>query len=277
MKIAIVGLGLIGGSFALELQKEHQIYGVDNNKEHQLKAIDLGLVKKTIPLKEINSMDAVIIAVPVDVAPKITCTILDLICKKTLVFDVGSTKEQICNAIKNHPNRANFIATHPIAGTEFSGPQAAIKNLFTNKVNIICEQNKTAKPHHKTFLNLLKPLNMRFVYMDSAKKHDMHIAYVSHLSHISSFMLGKTVLEIEKEEETIFNMAGSGFESTVRLAKSSPKTWTPIFMQNNKHIHKALNEYIHNLQAFKRFLENKNDTAINEEIKISNNIKKILK
>ena len=276
MKIAIIGLGLIGGSLALEFRKKHQVFGIDNNTEHQKQALALGLVEKIIPLKEIPKMDIVIIAVPVDVTPKITKQVLDLIKDETLVFDVGSTKEAVCDKIKHHPKRKNFIATHPIAGTEFSGPQAAIKNLFSKKVNIICEQEKSDTKQLEKLTNLFQPLNMRFVFIESANQHDKHIAYVSHLSHISSFMLGKTVLEIEKEEKNIFNMAGSGFESTVRLAKSSPKTWTPIFIQNKAHIIKSLDEYISNLQSFRNHLQNDANSEIFKQIKETNHIKEVL-
>jgi len=276
MKITIIGLGLIGGSLALELKGNHQIYGIDSNKNHQKQALNLGLVKEIIPLEKINTMDVVIIAVPVDVASQLTYKVLNLINENTLVFDVGSTKEAVCNTVKNHTKRKNFVATHPIAGTEFSGPKAAIKNLFNNKVNIICEQDLSDENQLKKLLLLLNPLQMKMVYINSSKQHDKHIAYVSHLSHISSFMLGKTVLEIEKEEKNIFNMAGSGFASTVRLAKSSPKTWTPIFLQNKEHIIKSLDEYISNLQSFKKELENQSKTKIEHILTETNRINKII-
>ncbi len=276
MKIAIIGLGLIGGSLALELKKNHTILGIDNKKEHQEKALKLGLVSKIIKLENIQNVDVVIIAIPVDVTPKITLEVLNTIQDNTLVFDVGSTKEAVCNHVRNHPKRKNFIAMHPIAGTEFSGPNAAIKNLFTGKVNIICEQDLSDKKQLLKLEELLKPIKMRTVFIDDAKQHDKHIAYVSHLSHISSFMLGKTVLEIEKGEKNIFDMAGSGFESTVRLAKSSPKTWTPIFIQNKKNILKSLDEYISNLQEFKRHLQNSNEEDLFRSMNETNHIKKIL-
>ncbi|MEE9348532.1 MAG: prephenate dehydrogenase [Flavobacteriaceae bacterium] len=277
MKITIIGLGLIGGSLALEFRKQHTVFGIDANVEHQNSALKLGLVEKIIPLDEIVNSDVVIIAIPVDVTPQVTWKVLDLINDETLVFDVGSTKEVVCNALKNHPKRKNFIAMHPIAGTEYSGPKAAIENLFINKVNIICEQNLSDKKQLKKLINLLEPLQMKIVYMDSSKQHDKHIAYVSHLSHISSFMLGKTVLEIEKGEKTIFNMAGSGFESTVRLAKSSPKTWTPIFIQNKQHILKSLDEYIVNLQTFRSHLEKSSEKEIFNSMQETNHIKEVLK
>ena len=276
MKIAIIGLGLIGGSLGLEFSKTHRVYGLDNNKKHQELALQLGLISATIPFEKLHEMDAVVIAVPVDKIPKVTEEVLDVISDKTFVFDVGSTKENVCNHVKNHVNRKQFLATHPIAGTEFSGPNAAIKNLFANKVNIVCEKHLTDTKQFEKFIRLMESVPMRYVFMASAKQHDKHIAYVSHLSHISSFMLGKTVLEIEKEEETIFNMAGSGFESTVRLAKSSPNTWTPIFLQNKKHIINSLDEYINNLQDFKKMLQKNEQENIYNTIKETNRIKEIL-
>jgi prephenate dehydrogenase len=277
MKIAIIGLGLIGGSLAKEFRVQgHQVFGIDTNGNHAKQALDLALVEKMISLAEIKTMDVVVLAIPVDILPQVTLTVLDIIANNTLVFDVGSTKEAVCKAIANHSKRANFVAVHPIAGTEFSGPKAAHLGLFSHKVNIICEQEKTAGDKLEKLLDLLKPLAMRTVYIDNAAQHDKHIAYVSHLSHISSFMLGKTVLEIEKNENNIFDMAGSGFESTVRLAKSSPKTWTPIFMQNKRHVLSALEEYIANLQLFKKHLENNAPTDIYQIMEATNHIKTIL-
>ena len=213
---------------------------------------------------------------PVDVALVILPRILDLISDNTLVFDVGSTKLPICEVIEHHSRRRNFLACHPIAGTEFSGPNAAIKKLFEGKTNIICEVEKTTFKLQEIAMNLFKNLGMRIRYMNP-KSHDKHIAYVSHLSHISSFMLGKTVIEKEKSEQDIFDMAGSGFESTVRLAKSSPAMWTPIFKQNKKHVIKSLEEYIQNLSNFKNLLENDNFDEVYNEMQNTNRIKEILK
>lgn len=278
MKIAIIGLGLIGGSLAKIFikNKNNLILGIDNNSEHQKQAIELNLVHEIIALNKVKNVDVVIIAVPVDVASDLSLKVLNLIKGDTLVFDVGSTKEMICKTIKNHPKRKNFIAMHPIAGTEFSGPNAAIDNLFFDKVNIICEQQLSEQQQLIKLIKLLEPTKMRTIFIDDAKQHDKHIAYVSHLSHISSFMLGKTVLEIEKNEKNIFNMAGSGFESTVRLAKSSPKTWTPIFIQNKENILKSLEEYIRNLQEFKNHLQNNETKNIFKSMEETNYIKEIL-
>ena len=277
-KIAVIGLGLIGGSLALELKKVTwaTIYGVDNNPAHLQKALELGIIYQKATLDIVKDVDIVIIAVPVNIIPKLAVQVLDWIGDDTLVFDVGSTKNEVCKAVKNHLNRKNFVAVHPIAGTEFSGPESAIYDLFTNKVNIICEQELSSKEMVNRVISLFENIKMRNVFMESAVQHDKHIAYVSHLSHISSFMLGKTVLEIEKDEKSIFDMAGSGFESTVRLAKSNPETWTPIFLQNKENILKSLNEYIKNLNQFKEILTKKSAKDIHAIMQNTNKIKSVL-
>lgn len=278
MNIYVVGIGLIGGSMVLDfkaLYPEATIYGVDSNESHLNEALALGVVDKTAPLEAIADADVVIVSVPVDVCLTLLPRILDLVGEQTIVFDVGSTKNPICEAVANHPKRRNFIAAHPIAGTEFSGPSAAIKGLFEGKTNIICEVEKTTFKLQEKALEMFKAIGMRIRYMDP-KSHDKHIAYVSHLSHISSFMLGKTVIEKEKHEQDIFDMAGSGFESTVRLAKSSPAMWTPIFKQNKVQVIETLEEYISNLTQFKELLEQDDYQAIFDEMQSVNKIKEIL-
>jgi prephenate dehydrogenase len=252
------------------------IIGIDSNENHLDEAVSLGLIHQKGNLEDDFDGDFIILAVPVDVALVLLPKVLDHISENTIVIDVGSTKKPICEVMENHPKRSNFLATHPIAGTEFSGPKAAIENLFEDKVNIICEIEKTAYKKQEKALEFFRNLKMRIRYMEP-KSHDKHIAYVSHLSHISSFMLGKTVIEKEKDEKDIFDMAGSGFESTVRLAKSSPSMWTPIFKQNKKQIIKSLEEYIDNLSSFKSFLESDDYEAIFNEMKNTNRIKEILK
>ena len=279
MKVFIIGTGLIGGSMALDIKSiydEAKIFGIDANEKHLDEAIQLGLIDEKASENELINADLVIVAVPVDVGLVILPEILNKIGEQTLVFDVGSTKNPICEAIQNHPRRRNFLACHPIAGTEFSGPKAAIKGLYEDKTNIICEVEKTTFKLQETAMDLFKKLGMRIRYMDP-KSHDKHIAYVSHLSHISSFMLGKTVIEKEKDEQDIFDMAGSGFESTVRLAKSSPAMWTPIFKQNKKQVVKSLEEYIQNLSNFKKLLEEDNYDEVYNEMQNTNRIKEILK
>jgi prephenate dehydrogenase len=279
MKTFIIGTGLIGGSMALDIKSIYDdaiIFGIDTNEQHLDEAMHLGIINQKATENELINADLVIVAVPVDIALVILPNILNKIGEQTLVFDVGSTKNPICEAIENHPKRKNFMACHPIAGTEFSGPKAAVKGLYEGKTNIICEVEKTTFKLQEKAMDLFKKLGMRIRYMDP-KSHDKHIAYVSHLSHISSFMLGKTVIEKEKSEQDIFDMAGSGFESTVRLAKSSPAMWTPIFKQNKKQVIKSLEEYIQNLSNFKDLLENDNYEEVYNEMQNTNRIKEILK
>ena len=278
MKVFVIGIGLIGGSMVLDIKSLHPdaiIYGIDSNESHLAEAISLGVIAAEATYADLIHADFVIVSVPVDVALTILPKVLDVIGDQTIVFEVGSTKMPICEAVANHPKRRNFIATHPIAGTEFSGPSAAIEGLFQGKTNIICEVEKTTFKLQEKALQLFMAMGMRIRYMDP-KSHDKHIAYVSHLSHISAFMLGKTVIDKEKHEQDIFDMAGSGFESTVRLAKSSPAMWTPIFKQNRKQVVKTLDEYISNLSKFKELLENEDYDAIYNEMESVNRIKEIL-
>lgn len=278
MNIYVIGIGLIGGSIALDakaLYPEVKIFGIDHNENHLQEAIALGVIDEAAVFEDLAKADFVIVSVPVDVALALLPKVLDIVQDNTIVFDVGSTKTLICEAVSDHPKRRNFIATHPIAGTEFSGPSAAIRDLFRGKTNIICEVEKTAFKLQEKALWLFNAAGMRMRYMDP-KSHDKHIAYVSHLSHISSFMLGKTVVDKEKVEQDIFDMAGSGFESTVRLAKSSPAMWTPIFKHNKKQVLKSLTEYISNLSNFKELLEKDDYEAIYNEMQSVNKIKEIL-
>jgi prephenate dehydrogenase len=278
MKVHIIGLGLIGGSFALGLRKEFpgvEISGDDASEDHLLKAQELGLIDRPATVEAVQDADVVIVAVPVDVAKKVAVEVLDHVGGNTLVFDAGSTKAGLCDTIAGHPNRRNFLAAHPIAGTEFSGPGAAVDDLFRDKTNIICEVEKTAFKLQERALEIFQKLGMRIRYMDP-KSHDRHIAYVSHLSHISSFMLGKTVLQKEQNEKDIFDLAGSGFASTVRLAKSSPAMWTPIFQQNKNNILETLEEYISNLTSFKNLIEKDDFKEVFMEMERTNHIKTIL-
>tara|TARA_R110001583_G_scaffold2617_1_gene18551 strand:+ start:2875 stop:3720 length:846 start_codon:yes stop_codon:yes gene_type:complete len=277
-KLVVIGLGLIGGSLALDLKNRngYKVSGIDTNPIHIKKALELGVIDEEIDFSQLADADVVIIAVPVNLIGVITRKVLDIVSENTLVFDVGSVKNEICKTISNHPKRKNFVAAHPLAGTEFSGPEAAILDLFDEKVTIICEADKTNWKILDKAINLFKLLNMRIKMMNPVE-HDRHIAYVSHLSHVSSFMLGKTVLEIEKNEEAIFDMASTGFASTVRLAKSSANTWTPIFLENKENIIQSLNEYIKNLVEFKKMIENNDGEALNKTMNSANYIKSILK
>lgn len=277
--VYIIGVGLIGGSLALDIKAlfpDTSIFGIDTNENHLNDAIQLKLIDAKATFNDLQHADFVILAIPVDATVNELPKILDLVPDHCLVMDVGSTKGDICKSVENHNKRRNFLAAHPIAGTEFSGPKAAIRHLYRNKANIICEVEKTAFKLQEFALKLFADLGMRIRYMNP-EAHDKHIAYVSHLSHISSFMLGKTVIEKEKNERDIFDMAGSGFASTVRLAKSSPEMWKPIFKQNKTNVIEILDDYIQNLTKFKEFMEADDFDQIYNEMKNTNYIKDILK
>jgi prephenate dehydrogenase len=279
MNVFVIGIGLIGGSLARDIKSAIDnvtIYGVDSNDAHLTEAQSLSIIDKKATYQDLQIADMVIVSIPVDVMVTELPAILDAVHEDCVVFDVGSTKSMICKVLENHPKRRNFLACHPIAGTEFSGPSAAIHNLFKDKTNIICEVELTAFKLQERALKVFQAVGMRIRYMNPVA-HDKHIAYVSHLSHISSFMLGKTVIEKEKNERDIFDMAGSGFESTVRLAKSSPAMWTPIFKQNKENVVETLEEYIQNLTAFKEMLQKDDYEGIYNEMNNTNKIKGILK
>ncbi|MBT3443213.1 MAG: prephenate dehydrogenase [Flavobacteriaceae bacterium] len=278
MNIAVIGLGLMGGSFALDIKSVYsnsKIFGIDNSDSNLKEALALDLIDQIITYDDLIKMDIVLVSIPVNYSLIVIPKVLEKINENTLVFDVGSTKEAICQILENHPKRANFLAAHPMAGTEFSGPKAAHKGLYIGKTNILCEFEKTDNKLREFALEIFDNLNMKIIYMDP-KPHDVHVAYVSHLSHISSFMLGKTVIEKEKNEKNIFDLAGSGFESTVRLAKSLPETWTPIFLQNKNNLVLAIDEYISNLNALKKIIENNDSNKLSSILNNTNRIKEIL-
>lgn len=300
MKITVIGLGLIGGSMALDLRKRgfaNFVVGVDSNPEYCKTALEMGVVDevhcpslslpegkgtknvKVLPFGEDlgGALDSgiIILAIPVTETAKLLPAILDKIGDNTVVMDTGSTKQLICKAIKKHPKRKQFVGTHPIAGTENSGPSAAILNLFDNKISILCVDDSALWVVEQVS-ELYEALNMKLLFMN-AEEHDKHVAYVSHISHISSFALATTVLEMEKNTSTIFDLAGSGFASTVRLAKSSPDMWAPIFEHNSKYVSKALGTYIKHLTKFKKNIDKKNSKGTHEAMTKANAIRKILK
>lgn len=277
--VFVIGVGLIGGSLCLDIKKifpEINIHGIDISEDSLDLAIKLNLIDQKSDFEALHIADLVLIATPVDIANNIIIHVLDVINKKTLVIDFGSTKNNICDKVSDHKNRRNYLASHPIAGTEFSGPESAFSGLFNDKTIILCDTEKTDKKLLKTAEDIFKSINMNIRYMDSLS-HDKHIAYVSHLSHISSFMLGKTVMDKEKNENNIFDMAGSGFESTVRLAKSSPDMWAPIFKLNKDNIIESLDEYILNLKKFKILIQKDDSVELKNQMKKTNYIKNILK
>jgi prephenate dehydrogenase len=252
------------------------ILGVDANGEHARKAVDLHLVDEVVELNEaIKRSRLIILATPVDVAEALLPDILSQV-DHQIVMDVGSIKQRIIDAIEGHPQKGRFVATHPMWGTEYSGPEAAVKGAFINKATVICDQENSDKDALEVVINIYEALNMRLVYM-SAEEHDVHVAYVSHISHITSFALANTVLEKEREEDAIFTLASGGFESTVRLAKSNPSMWVPIFMQNRDNVLDVLNEHISQLRKFKACLEKENYDYLQELIENANKIRRIIK
>jgi prephenate dehydrogenase len=280
LTVAIVGVGLISGSFALALKKHafaKHIIGVSRTKESADKAIALGIIDETLPLEAaVQKADFIYVAIPVDTTIGIMQQIMDMLQPHQIVVDAGSTKQALCQALGKHKNRSQFVATHPMWGTEYSGPEAATHNAFAGRACVICEKEKSNTAFVQLVENIYTNLGMHMIYMD-ATAHDMHAAYVSHISHITSFALANTVLEKEKEEDAIFELAGGGFESTVRLAKSNPSMWAPIFMQNKENVLDVLNEHITQLRKFKSALEKENMDYLYELMQQANTIKRILK
>ncbi|MDR2230218.1 MAG: prephenate dehydrogenase [Flavobacteriaceae bacterium] len=280
MNISIIGTGLIGGSMALKLKQKglaSKIIGIDKNEEHLKEAKSLGIIDGYLPFDEgVKSADLIIVAIPVDAARIILPNILDLLNDKQTIMDVGSTKDGIVKAIKNHPNRSRYVATHPMWGTENSGPAAAMADAFTGRAAVICNQEESAEDAVELIQRVYGALEMNLLYMNS-EDHDIHTAYISHISHITSYALANTVLEKEKEEDTIFQLASSGFSSTVRLAKSHPEMWVPIFRQNKENVLDVLNEHISQLRKFKSALEKENYEYLEELILKANKIRGILK
>ncbi len=279
MKITIVGVGLLGGSFALgvkSIEDGHHFIGVDTNEENVRVACNLGIVNESMHfIQGVKAADLVVLATPVNVINRQLAEALDNLKPDAILIDVGSTKGNFSNAVKDHPRREQYISCHPIAGTENSGPEAAFSGLLKHKQMIICEKDKSRKDLVDKMVDLFKKLEMHITYMDS-DEHDRHIAYVSHLSHISSFALGLTVLAKEKDEKSIFTMAGSGFSSTVRLAKSSPDMWAPIFKQNSKNISVALEAYINQLKQFKEIIDSGEEEKSYLLMEKANEIRRVL-
>lgn len=280
MKISIIGVGLIGGSIALNLKSKgftNKVIGIDQQIKHLEEALNLNIIDEYRDLDSgIRDADLIILAIPVDAARKVLPSILDQITDKQTVMDVGSTKAGITAAVKNHPNRNRYVAFHPMWGTENSGPSSALAESFAERAAVICNQEESAKDAIETVKKVAETLGMHTIFMN-AEDHDIHTAYISHISHITSFALANTVLEKEKEEDTIFQLASSGFSSTVRLAKSHPEMWVPIFKQNKENVLDVLNEHISQLRKFKSALEKENFDYVEDLIRNANKIRGILK
>jgi prephenate dehydrogenase len=278
--VTIVGVGLISGSFSLALKDRglvKNVIGVSRTAASAQKALELGLIDEVLPLEEaVRKSDLIYVAIPVDATIPVMKQIMDLLTDKQIVADAGSTKFALCKALENHPMRKRYVASHPMWGTEYSGPESAVRDAFVGRACVICEKEKSDPAAVEVIEKLYTDIGMHLTYME-AENHDMHAAYVSHISHITSFALANTVLEKEKEEDAIFELAGGGFESTVRLAKSNAAMWVPIFMQNRENVLDVLNEHISQLRKFKACLEKENVEYLYELIHQANKINRILK
>ena len=264
---------------ALKLREKHFVdfvYGVDFNENHLQEAKELGIIDKISSIENsVKNSGLIILAIPVDAARKILPTVLDLVNDHQTVMDAGSTKSGIVNAVKNHPKRKRYVAFHPMWGTENSGPKSAVSDSFSGRAAVICDQKDSAEDALNLVKKVAENLDMHLIYMN-ADEHDVHTAYISHISHITSYALANTVLEKEREEDTIFQLASSGFSSTVRLAKSHPEMWVPIFRQNKENVLDVLNEHISQLRKFKSALEKENYELLEELIRNANKIRSIL-
>ena len=280
MKATVIGLGLIGGSFALSLKEKglcNVVTGIEHSPSNAQKALELGLVERIVTIDEaIAESDLIVLATPVDTIPIMATKILNRISEKQIVMDMGSTKQELCEVTMLHPRRGRLVATHPMWGTENSGPEAAERNAFSGRTVVICEREQTDSDALQVVEHIYQSLGMPIRYM-SAEEQDTHCAYVSHISHITSFALALTVLEKEREEEHIFDLAAGGFESTVRLAKSLPQTWAPIFLGNKYNVLDVLREHIHQLQILRRMIERDDREGLIEAMKRANKIREILK
>lgn len=278
--ITVVGVGLISGSFSLALKEKglaKNVIGVSRTAASIDKARSLGIIDEALPLEEaVKKSDFIYVAIPVDVTVPVMKQIMDMVSDRQIVADAGSTKHALCSALRDHPMRSRFVATHPMWGTEYSGPEAAVRDAFIGRACVICEKERSDPQAVSVIEDIYRQLGMHIIYMD-ADSHDLHAAYVSHISHITSFALANTVLEKEKEEDAIFELASAGFESTVRLAKSNPAMWIPIFMQNKENVLDVLNEHIAQLRKFKSCLEKENYGYLAELMENANKIRKIIK
>lgn len=279
MTVLIAGLGLIGGSFALALRDHglaQEILGVENSAEHAAQAVELGLADRIVTLEEgIAQADLVVLATPVDTLPLMAVKALNRADKGQVVMDMGSIKGELCEAIHMHARRGRFVAVHPMWGTEYSGPAAAQHGAFTGRSVVLCDTVHSDADARRKVEEIFRTIGCPVVYMDT-EEHDLHAAYVSHISHVSSFALALTVLEKEREQHHIFDLAGGGFESTVRLAKSSAATWVPILLHNKYNLLDVLREHIHQLQIMRQMIERDDAEGLSAAIRKANSIQKII-
>ena len=283
MTIGVIGLGLIGGSMALDLKRRSfadTVIGVENDPVNASAALNIGLVDEVVPFEDcVRRSDVVVVAIPVGAAVKMLPKVLDIFEEcggDKIVIDTCSTKSQIVRSVHYHPRRGSFVATHPMAGTEYSGPWAAMPNLFDGRACIFANTEDSDPKAVATVEKLYGVLNMRPIYMN-ADNHDVHTAYVSHISHVTSFALALTVLEKEQDEKHIFDLASGGFSSTVRLAKSSADMWVPILTQNRDNVLHVIDTYLDKMKSFRDAIADFDEKKIESLIKEDNKIKKIIR
>lgn len=280
MRTLIIGVGLIGGSFALALRRcglSDEIWGVESSERNAAEALRLGLVDRIVTLDEgFACADLTVVAVPVDDVPLLAVKLLNKVRGTQVVMDVGSIKSELCEVISQHPSRGRFVATHPMWGTEYSGPSAAREDAFAGRTVVVLERGRSDVDALERVEGIYRAFGMKVISMSDGEEHDLHAAYVSHISHITSFALALTVLEKEREEQHIFDLAGGGFESTVRLAKSSAATWVPIFMRNKYNVLDVLREHIHQLQVIRKKLESDDAEGLEDMIRRANAIRRII-
>lgn len=287
MKIGVAGLGLIGGSMAIDLKRKgfaDEVLGVESDPVNASAAVNIGLADRIVSLEEcVAECDVVVLAVPVGAAVCMLPQVLDMYAAADaagrhdgIVIDVCSTKDRLAETVKEHPARNHYVATHPMAGTEYSGPWAAMPGLFDGHACIICDADESSPEAVQVVERLYDTLNMRTIYMNSSN-HDVHTAYVSHISHVTSFALALTVLDKERDEKHIFDLASGGFSSTVRLAKSSPDMWTPILTQNKDNVLHVMDTYIEKMNAFRQAISDGDEASIRSLIEAANRIRRIIR
>lgn len=279
MTVSIIGLGLIGGSFAKDLRSAglaSELIGADASEAHARRALELGLVDRVLPLDEaLRAGDVILLAVPVDAIQSLLPRVLDGVRPTQTVVDMGSTKFQIAETVQRHPNRERYVAAHPMAGTENAGPDAALAGLFKGKTVLLCDLDWSAPDACKTALELFHAVGLKFEFMNS-DQHDRHAAYVSHLSHVAAYALSLAVQNEEKAGYAVPRLAGGGFASTVRLAKSAPEMWVPIFKQNRDHVLEAIDAFSERLQAFRQALADNDYAKLDALIREANEIRNLL-
>lgn len=284
MNVGIVGLGLIGGSMAIDLKRKgfaEQVFGVESEPVNAAAAEKIGLIDKLMTLDQcVDASDVIILAIPVGAAVRMLPMVLDRFeqtgAKGKVVMDVCSTKEHLSRSVKYHTCRRQYVASHPMAGTEYNGPWAAMPGLFDGHACIICDPHESDVKAVRVVEELYTTLNMRTIYMNSSN-HDVHTAYISHISHVTSFALALTVLDKEKDEKHIFDLASGGFSSTVRLAKSSPDMWTPILSQNRDNVLHVMDTYIEKMNAFRKAIAEGDEDAVRNLIEEANKIRRIIR